>query len=403
MSGGFSVFIHLGHTSMEASHGEDFFELPLQRLESGRLTDDCRQRLIAGLRAFLKLQNWRPRPRALVAMGARGVSLRRMNLPMANQEETARLLRLQIESEFPLSPEEMAWGFQALSQNAGQQEVLVAAVKKDVIEGHSQLLGECGLSPFFTLAALARLVTLSAPAPACVVLESGLQTELLSLQNGVPTSIRLVGTGSRDPDCLVLQSNPKAVLAGLQKLNEPLLLELKEHKRGNTAAKSVPWKWVGATAAILLILLFFPYLEAIALKPHLAKKLASIEMERGRLPTIDRELGFLQYLKANQPPYLDTLYLIAKVAPAGTVFDTLTMNRHGDLAVRGKMAGAQQVTELRTKLIEAGWFSSLVVEEQSPAPNHQVTVRMTASLKSAEARKPLALDSAPAKSEEPKK
>jgi hypothetical protein len=40
-------------------------------------------------------------------------------------------------------------------------------------------------------------------------------------------------------------------------------------------------------------------------------------------------------------------------------------------------------------LIDAGWFSSVVVEEQVPTPDRRVTVRMTAQLKAADSRKPL--------------
>ena len=96
-----------------------------------------------------------------------------------------------------------------------------------------------------------------------------------------------------------------------------------------------------------------------------------------------------QYLKDNQPPYLETIFLIAKSAPPGTSFESVSLGRRGELSLRGNLANAQQVTEFRSKLIEAGWFSSVVVEEQTPMPNRQVTVRMTAQLKAADSRKPL--------------
>src|SRR5205814_8271055 len=110
--------------------------LLLERQENGRLTEACRERLIAGLRAFLKKKQWQPRFRALCAIGARGVSLRRISLPASPKEEMHRLLNLQIESEFPLPPEELAWGSMALaSQHLAatgielRQDILVIAVK----------------------------------------------------------------------------------------------------------------------------------------------------------------------------------------------------------------------------------------------------------------------------------
>src|SRR5205823_1538721 len=89
--------------------------------------------------------------------------LRRLTLPRCSKEELQRLLPLQIEREFPIAPEELAWGYCALSQehspaNGGPatQELLVAAVKKEVLQEYAELLSGCGLAPVFTLAALAR-------------------------------------------------------------------------------------------------------------------------------------------------------------------------------------------------------------------------------------------------------
>jgi hypothetical protein len=68
------------------------------------------------------------------------------------------------------------------------------------------------------------------------------------------------------------------------------------------------------------------------------------------------------------------------------------MTRRGEFSVRGKLQNAQQVTEFRSNLIQSAWFSSVVVEEQTPTPDRQVTVRMTAQVKPVDARKPLAVD-----------
>ena len=53
---------------------------------------------------------------------------------------------------------------------------------------------------------------------------------------------------------------------------------------------------------------------------------------RSKLPKVERDLSFLQYLKSNQPPYLDALFALANAAPSGTRFETLSMNGHGDLS-----------------------------------------------------------------------
>jgi len=443
------LFIEICATSWQVSNGDDYLEFPLAHLEDGRLTDSCRDHLVAGLRNLLSKKGWRPRRRAFVAIGARGVSLRRLTLPLAAKEDFQRLLRLQIESEFPLPPDELAWGWQLLGHNSGRQEVLVAAVKKEMLGSCFEIFGACGVSPLFTLAALARNALCPPPLPSCAVLHIGsVESELLLFQDGAPSSIRLLawgadsntplpagclnpkaiggqlyltGRGARNPavvarlaqclgnaaPCPALESGVSegrsAAIAGLKKLaatgsGAPLLI-LQSGESGEQAAGVASWKWAAAAVLLLLALLGFPYVEAIALKPHLVKKLATIQADRERLPAIDRELEFLQFLKRSQPPYLDTIYLIAKLAPSGTSFESLSMTRRGDFSVRGKLQNAGQVTEFRSNLIHSAWFSSVVVDEQTPTPDRQVTVRMTAQVKPIDARKPLAVELPPTKPE----
>jgi hypothetical protein len=149
--------------------------------------------------------------------------------------------------------------------------------------------------------------------------------------------------------------------------------------------------------------LALPYLEALLLKPRLARKLAALKADRGRLPMIDHEFDFLQYLKANQPPYLDTLYIMAKAAPQGSKLDSLSMNRRGDLSLRCSLRNGDQVTEFRKKLIDSGLFANVSVEEQTPTPDRQkVMVRMSAQWKPLAERLALALGPSPEEIEKAK-
>jgi hypothetical protein len=156
--------------------------------------------------------------------------------------------------------------------------------------------------------------------------------------------------------------------------------------------KQVPWRWVGIAAALVAAMLLLPYAQALLLKGRLTRRLAAVEAQRNRLVMIDRELEFLRHLKQNQPPYLDALFILSKGAPPGTRFDSITMNRNGDLALRGTLKDGTQVAALRGKLIESGFFSSVGVDEQTPTPDRQkVTVRMTAQWKSANDRATLSV------------
>jgi hypothetical protein len=103
-------------------------------------------------------------------------------------------------------------------------------------------------------------------------------------------------------------------------------------------------------------------------------------------------LGFLETLKSNQPPYLDALYLLGKAIPQGSRVESLSMNRRGEVALRGSMRNSSEVTDFRSKLIASGFFSSVTVEEQSPTPDRQkVNVRISATWKPGRERALLAI------------
>jgi Tfp pilus assembly PilM family ATPase len=500
-----SLYLELGQSSLKVLNGDAGLELPLERLENGRLTDACSARLTHSLREFLKKKGWQPRVRAVCAIGARGVSLRRLGLPPSTKEDLQRVLRLQIESEFPLPPDELAWGYRQIdaAKPSGtsatvRHEAIVVAVKKEVLQEYSRILTGCGVNPVFTLAALARSGLCRQPRGAYAMLDIGRShSELMCFEDGVPTSIRILPWGGEDltrsiaralgitrdeaeklkinldqepagsaergqkiqdamadalealaagirgnwagqalylsgrsarhkdlapqlarhlggvTDCERLELMPgtgrSAAMLGLKRASEkeggiqPVILQLTEGSPGGTEARPKLLKLAALAGLLVIALASFPYLEALVLKARLAKKLAVVKADKGRLAMIDRELGFLQYLKSSQPPYLDAVALIAGGAPPGSKIESLSMNRRGDLALKGNMKDAQQVTDFRSKLIASGFFSTVVVEEQTPSPDRQkLNVRITAQWKPANARESVAIDPPAPPAEKPR-
>jgi hypothetical protein len=440
------VYLEIGATWLKALHGEDGLELALDRLPNGRLTPACKEKLASAFQNFLKRKSWQPRARAFCALSAHGVSLRRLTVPVAAREEFQRLLLLQIENEFPLPPGELAWGCRPLGQTrqngATKQELLVIAVKKQVVEEYAEVLAKCGLNPTFTLAALARSRLCRPPIGSCAVLDVSPGTaEAILFEAGIPTAIRaFLRDGAEEglpPEAedflsrsLTRLGNPRLFLSG--QINPargrlsgrfaevtPLevtagggrsaaVLGLKkafEQEDGNlltfqsrqTQARAalepgVIRKWAIVAAALALSLLLLPFGEAIVLKPLLARKYVALKADTGKLAAIDEELNFLQFLKQNQPPYLDALYICAKSAPQGARFDSTTMNRRGEVSLRGSMRTADQVSEFRSKLIASGFFSSVSVEDQSPSPDRQkVNVRISAQWRPVNERQALKL------------
>jgi Tfp pilus assembly PilM family ATPase len=485
-----SLYLEIGQSSFKALLGDAGLELPLERQENGRVTASCKEKLALGLGGFLQQHRRGSGSRAFCAIGARGVSLRRLMLPPANKEELQRLLRLQLESQFPLPPEDLAWGYYPLSQNASTpngatpaQELVVAAVKKEVLEEYSGLLTGCALEPVFTLGALARSSLCAQPPPSYAVLDIGRShCELAVFDQGAPTAIRILPWGGealtntialdlaisqREAEELKLRFNGgalapaeigqqvrqamhkeldrlaeairnnwtgnklylsgksaclkdlapalaqrlgvgleceplvlsqaegcSAAILGLQRLVErdlgrpPLTLQIHDGALGvERPAQPAWWNWAALAGALVLGLLLLPYAEALVRKPALSRKLGEIKSGRDRLGMIDRELGFLEYLRKNQPPYLDILTILAQAAPAGLRIESLALNRRGELSLRASLRNQQQAVEFRSRLIAAGFFSTVVVEEQTPSPDRQkVTIRLLAQWNPAQAR-----------------
>ncbi|HEX4646872.1 MAG TPA: hypothetical protein VH598_14810, partial [Verrucomicrobiae bacterium] len=192
-----------------------------------------------------------------------------------------------------------------------------------------------------------------------------------------------------------------AAILGLKRASEeniggPLLLlqaEAAPAARGAFKFKQpLPKQWAIRAAALLCAVLVLPFAEALLLRAHLAKKISAIKANQDKLAAIDHEFDFLRFLKQNEPPYLDALYLFGKAAPPGARLDSTSMNRRGEISLRGSMHDAQQVTDFRSKLMATGFFDRVTVDEQVPTPDHQkVNIRITAQWKPVQARAALAI------------
>lgn len=436
------VFVEIGPDFLKARRGDDGMEVPLERGTDGRITAKGKEKVIAALTAFLKTKSWQPRPRAWCGIGARGVSLRRISLPGGTRNEFHERLLLQIENEFPLPPQELAWGCQPLGLRQpsngviGRQDLLVAAVKKEVVADYQEILRASGTDPVFTLAALARWNACGQPASSFAMLDIGAtQSELTVFENGVPITSRVVFWDGKDASSApeaqlnILAQNirgslassllfvsgngvsrafaerlerslahgwkcegletPKAggasaAISGLEKFaaggGPSLAIHLEPARTSAISLEDLDWKtWGTRIGALALAALLLPYAEAFLLKRHLEKKVAAFKTESARLAVIDRELDFLNNLKLSQPPYLDVLDVFAKSVPPGTRFDSLSMNSHGEVSLRCPFRDGQQVAEFSDKLIASGFFTNIVVDEQTPTPDRQrVNVRMSA-------------------------
>ncbi len=492
------IFVEIRPASFHAWTRHNGVDLRLERGPDGRLTAATCAAATLALKELVAGGGWMSRPRIGCAIGSRGLLLRPISLPVTAPGEVARLLELKIEGEFPLPPEALAWGWLPLATSAAaaeftasnptqaRQEVLVAAVKKEVIEEYQSIVGTVDPDPIYTVAALARTALVPAGQSAYSVLDVGpTQSELTVVAAGVPPTVQLLPWGEKyfleslatrlgqSPEeaiknlamCFTrtgpaaaaaialgavvkevvgalagrlptealdrpvwiggpptvaqalvqgwagthpahvlpvpAQPGQTAAILGLDQSLTPragrdplpiLALRIKQSGAPGQTAGNIPRRQVVLATGLLLGVLLFPYIEALFLEPRLARRLAALKASQTNFVSIDRELSFLRYLELNQAPQLDAAYVIAQAAPPGARMNTLSLNRQGDLSLSGFIPNLAQIGEFRLKLINSGFFSTIVVEDQSPTPDRQrINFRLTGRWKSAPERETLTL------------
>jgi len=477
------LFIEFGTDSWHLLRGADGIDLPVDRLENGHLTTACKESLQA---ALLRFSMGPPGGEGAVYCGipARGVSWRRLILPRCSPQDLPGILKLQIESEFPVHPDHLAWGWRTIpptgiKESGRSQEILVLAIKKSALDEFLEMLGARPGLVQFSLSGLARFEMISPVSGSCAILDVGKHdAEIVAFQDAVPELIRnlswgsdrvvsalqeelgsarseaeetlarlaeeldgpqaaridsalskalilladqirricsskviyLTGQSSREIapelgqylgpgfECrwmdLAMGPGKTAATLSLQKLEggEPGFISLKTESptpvRKIKKTAHLPVKWMVLAAVLMLLVVVLPFLEAGLRTPTLRRSLETVRSKGPVLSAIDRQYGFLQNLKKNQSPYLDAIYLLAQSAPQGTKFESITMNRRGDLAFRGVMKDVNQVAEFRSKLIDSGFFSTVAFDEQTTSADRQkITVRGTAQWKPSSSRK----------------
>ena len=198
--------LDVGLGSLKIFSGDRGLEIPLTRLPGGAIDGASRELVLQSLTAFLRRGSGGP-CRASCALPARGVALRPLEIPSASGDELIRAIALQVELEFPLPPEDLAWGCliregneEAKRRNGGAapRRVTLAALRRETIEEYRSLLVECGLLPTFSLGALAGAILCPQTKGMAAVLDIGrIHSELLVLEDGRPMALRTLPWGGQ--------------------------------------------------------------------------------------------------------------------------------------------------------------------------------------------------------------
>ncbi len=129
-----------------------------------------------------------------------GSSLRPIKVPVAKESAIRNLIELQIEKEWPLPPEELAWGFirsgqsqaNTLSEVESAEEISVGAIKKSLFQHYVEILEDCGLKVRFTLSACAgSFYAQTRGFKKCWILDlRSSSIDLIEMSDGIPSSIQ---------------------------------------------------------------------------------------------------------------------------------------------------------------------------------------------------------------------
>jgi hypothetical protein len=200
-------FVEITRQNLKACYEKRIIETPLDRLSDGRLTPNCKERLKTEFRSLFGHQLIQPRIQVFCAIDARGLSVRRLKLPATTNEECRRLLLLQIESDFPVPPEELAWGFLRVPPDfspldapaTNQQEVVLAAVKKQSLQDYVEVFSACGAKVVFTPAAMAcGLLCPKEPGISGQLTFGLIQSEFMTMLDGMPSALRVLPWGEQE-------------------------------------------------------------------------------------------------------------------------------------------------------------------------------------------------------------
>jgi len=301
-----SLYIEIGQSSFKVLYGEEGLEIAIERAENGHLTPESKTKLTTALQGFLKRQPWQTSRKTYCAIGARGVSLRVLSLPVSNKDEVSQLLHLQIENEFPLPPDHLAWGYRILDHaepttGTPKQEVLIAVIKKDTLKEYTNILTNVGIVPIFTVAAVVRSAVCPQPPASYSIMEIGsMQSELITFENGAPLSLRILSWGSEDITKLIQErlsiSRDQAELLkieyGKSGANGQSTVGVAITSALETFAGTLDAKWLGSK-----VYLMGKGARCKGIAPKLSKALGGTECERVELPQVDGHTGAILGLK----------------------------------------------------------------------------------------------------------
>jgi len=125
----------------------DMLPLPPELIVEGSIIDSLR--LVESIRELLKKARVKAKNCVLGIAGHASVIIRRISLPEMSEETLAESIKFEAEQYVPFDIEDVNIDFQILGpkEEAGQMDVMLVAVKKDIINEYVAVAREAGLNP----------------------------------------------------------------------------------------------------------------------------------------------------------------------------------------------------------------------------------------------------------------
>ncbi len=125
----------------------DMLPLPPELIVDGSIIDSLR--LVDSLKELVKKAKIKTKDAVISIAGHSSVIIKRVSLPEMSEEELSESIKFEAEQYIPFDIEDVNLDFQILGpkEEAGQMDVMLVAVKKDIINEYLSVVKEAGLNP----------------------------------------------------------------------------------------------------------------------------------------------------------------------------------------------------------------------------------------------------------------
>lgn len=368
-----------------------------------------------------------PRPQCYFVLPIKGISFRRIELPEMESVDLRNVVGLQLEQELPISLSEFAWGFyQVETSNQTGTNVCAALIRKNAPGTNWPSLNSHKVQEFHIpgIIEVGRVLSQEKDHFGIVNIEKK-YTEYVRFKDGYPETSRSIAISSNDWN----QGNASEAIQSIVQeasdipifflgngsipgsswdnfcqnfsitegrwvnlSNKPdQLISLLDYLKDNSKLdiQSTLWmesdsdfsevserqyqkkeiqNWAIACVALLVAILGLRYVEPLIKTGAMTDDLKSLQAQVKLVPEIEKEVAFLKMISDNHLPFEAIVPMICSQVNSQFQLEEVIMSQRGDLNISARIKTADQVGDLRQKLMASGFFRSVVIESQTPDP-----------------------------------